>query len=303
MPHLKDWPPDITANELAKDLCGRLSEYYKLLGTAKQVRFVLPGIDSTLYQSPSEGIAVAYHRGNVDFRFKLCRSMIALAGYREHLTSGKAIEQVLLAIWETDSLDALPVICATLAARDDLDGERYRIYATAMQVAQRFGPRDAAWEAVNALADARKTFPPKLIFDAFELCVADVRSGNEWWSWFSRHWVTMEEMSAEPRRAAAEAQMRRVARRVGELDAQRLRKGLLAIFGGDLKSQYQKRQPPMTPEGVLLHELTQCPDSKWRLDFQNTDLSIVHRSSDQLEIHRPHSHFSMLNEEAEEVEP
>jgi len=302
MAHLTNWPADLTAAELAKDLCERLAEYYECVGTPMQVRFVLPGIDSTSYGSPADGIALAYERGDAEFQLKLPRALVALAGYRDRLTSAAALQQVLLAIQKTEAIDAFPVAAKALAARDDLaHGERYRVYATALQVAQGFGLREEAWDAVNALLDADGNFPPKFIFDAFELCMVDTRSGHEWWRWFLRHWSTMAEMSEEPRRSAAETQLRRATRQLARLDAQSLKKGLYAIFSTDLKAQYRKSQRPATPECVLLHELAQRPDAQWQIDFVGGDFHLVRRSEHSRQPAPAPSHFTMLTDEAMEI--
>lgn len=268
MQHLQYWPNDITPHELAKDICARLSEYYDCIGTVKQVRFVLPGIDSTSYEYPSEGLALAYSLGGVEFRFKLARALVELAGYREYLTTVSAIQQVLLAISGSDCLDAYPAACSTLAARDDLGEQHYPIYATALQVGQRFGPKPKAWDGINALVDTQN-FPRKLIFDAFELCISDLRPGSEWWLWFIRHESIMIDMSAEPRHLASTVQLRRAAKRLELKPLEQTDRGLKAIFGNALSVIYNQRQQPQTPDRILLHELTQRSGAKY--EYTNVD--------------------------------
>jgi hypothetical protein len=218
--------------ELGTLIAERLAEHDHLIsGQGASRYFWMPGQDPFEFTTPTAALSALYWRSTPPQRLKLSRALRDLAGRRAELMPLRCLEELLLTIGSIADADALMPFIRVLGARGDLGAQAAVVYGAAIRVAAGFGPCEQAWDAARELAGIA-ALPKKLVFDLFDLGLADTR--EDWQAWFLRLEPDMLRMTSYTRALAVARRLKTTAGLMtSQLSVWRIEEGLRALLGND----------------------------------------------------------------------
>ena len=192
--------------------------------------FALPGQDPTAFELPAQSLSSLYWQGTSEQqRRRFVGVLLDLAGRRADGLPLQAVQTLLLTVGSISKPEALLPLVRVLGARTDLGDHTFNLFGIALQVAKGLGPVNVAWDAVYEMAGFR-SFPEKLVFDAFDICVVDTRS--LWERWFERLEPAMMRVTNVSRRTAMEKRLARTASGMASrMSISSIERGLKALLG------------------------------------------------------------------------
>ena len=245
--------------KVANTVADRLIQHFDAV-SATPAFFWMPGQDPMTHQLPVQSLAALYWQGSAKQRQRFVGVLLDLAGRRaEHLPL-KAVQELLLTVGSIGAAEALLPFVRVLGARTDLAGEVFNLYGAALQVAKGFGPVPDAWDAVREIA-CLPVFPEKLVFDAFDIGVTDIRS--PWAHWFERLEPAMMRVTNFSRRVAMVRRIRLSAKTMaGRVSTQSIERGLMSLLGDNvLEPERLDLRAPQQPRGMLAASLFLIPSA------------------------------------------
>lgn len=222
--------------------------------------FALPGQDPMAFELPVQSLTALYWQGTSEQQRRFVGVLLDLAGRRADSLPLQAIQTLLLTVGSIAKPEVLLPLVRVLGARTDLGEQTFNLFGTALQVAKGLGPINAAWDAVYEMAGFR-SFPEKLVFDAFDVCVVDRRF--RWERWFERLEPAMMRITNVSRRNAMEDRIERtatgMAKRMSTISIER---GLKALLGRrTLEPQNVERLSGQWPRQMLAAKLLLAPSA------------------------------------------
>lgn len=245
--------------KIANDLADKLSEYFSNRPLTPAF-FSLPGQDPVAYELPSQSLCAAYWQGDRTQQQCLVDVLLDLAGRRAEILPLEALQTLLITVGAISRPEALLPFVRVLGARTDLGQETFNLFGTALQVAKGFGPIPNAWDAVYEMVGFQ-SFPEKLVFDAFDICVVDTRSA--WSHRFERLEPAMMRITNVSRRVAMGRRIEHTAQNMAKrLSPINIERGLKTLFGKQaLKPQNQEWLRGQSPRHMLATQLLLAPSA------------------------------------------
>ena len=215
-------------SKIADIVADRLTEHYASDHAAPSF-FALPGQDPTAFELPAQSLSALYWQGTDKQRSRFVGVLLDLAGRQAQSLPLKALQSLLLTVGSIEKPEALLPFVRVLGARTDLGDKTFNLFGIALQVAKGFGLSSDAWDSVYEMVGFR-SFPEKLVFDAFDICVVDHRS--TWERWFIRLEPAMMRVTNVSRRIAMERRIARTASSMAKrMSANNIERGLKTLLG------------------------------------------------------------------------
>ena len=267
-------------SKIADIVAERLIQHFASGGKTPSF-FSLPGQDPMAFELPAQSLSALYWQGTSEQQRRFVGVLLDLAGRRADSLPLQAVQTLLLTVGSIAKPEALLPLIRVLGARTDLGEQTFNLFGTALQVAKGLGPVNAAWDAVYEMAGFR-SFPEKLVFDAFDICVVDTR--YLWERWFERLEPAMMRITNISRRTAMEKRLARTATGMASrMSTSSLERGLKALLGRhSLEPQNAELLNGQWPRQMLAAKLVLTPSAPLRIRRGTSGVYfLVHAESSQ----------------------